>query len=262
MYLSTVPSQKEAAASSPFQVSLVEKDRRFLKDKQVISTPEPDKQTKPDSAKYLSEYNSSTDAETQKIGQFSPHKGGGPAEKQKAMIKELKRKQRASKKTTKSTQQKLVNLFPSPQASQPPIVSGNQDYLEDLEQDAITSLNTWQWRYSSFFNRMKEAVSRVWSPYNAIQQFDPKGIQVRGRSFISEVLVTINTKGELVGIELSRSCQVYFLDDEALRAFRAAAPFANPPKALFSGKTTFSFNFAFHVSAESGMQFDMNWRPY
>ena len=52
------------------------------------------------------------------------------------------------------------------------------------------------------------------------------------------------------------------LDDEALRAFKAAGPFPNPPPGLFGDRETFTFHFGFAVEFDQGLSMDMNWRPY
>jgi protein TonB len=63
--------------------------------------------------------------------------------------------------------------------------------------------------------------------------------------------VSLSAKGELSKIVVTNPSGVSELDDEAVRAFHAAAPFPNPPKELASadGMITFAFSFFFEIGA-------------
>ena len=70
---------------------------------------------------------------------------------------------------------------------------------------------------------------------------------------ITEVRVSLTTKGELAKIVVTSPSGVAALDDEAVRAFRAAAPFVNPPKVLAADDGLITFGFSFHFEiAEPG----------
>jgi protein TonB len=65
------------------------------------------------------------------------------------------------------------------------------------------------------------------------------------------VRVSLTAKGELAKIVVTSPSGVTELDDEAVRAFRSAAPFPNAPRELASedGLITFAFSFYFEIGA-------------
>jgi hypothetical protein len=165
-------------------------------------------------------------------------------------------------KSKKQSTPRTPNLFPSWKSSASDGGMPFSDQLKDVEQDAETRLNTWEWRHATFFNRVKEAVARKWKPNQAIRRNDPAGQLVGTQDRVTQVMASIDRDGKLVAIKVSRDSGVFFLDDEALRAFREAAPFSNPPKALFGSNETFEFPFGFMLSYDRGFKFDLNWKPY
>ncbi len=124
------------------------------------------------------------------------------------------------------------------------------DALRDVPEGDQTLLNTKRWRFSSFFNRVKRAVAQHWHPDVVYKRRDPTGRLYGYRSRLTVVRVWLYPDGRLKDVVLLRSCGLPFLDEEAIRAFRAAAPFPNPPKRLVDPKTrliTFRFGFLFEI---------------
>ena len=74
------------------------------------------------------------------------------------------------------------------------------------------------------------------------------------------VQVTLDRSGNVLDVNVAEPSGAYVLDDEAVRAFKQAGPFANPPMQLFKGEEKFSFLFGFNV-AYNRTNFDLNWRP-
>ena len=63
--------------------------------------------------------------------------------------------------------------------------------------------------------------------------------------------MSLSKKGELSKIVVTTPCGVTDLDDEAVRAFHAAAPFPNPPEGLVAKDNliTFAFSFYFEIGS-------------
>jgi TonB family protein len=127
---------------------------------------------------------------------------------------------------------------------------GSIDSLKDIDDGATTQLNTKRFKYAGFFNRVKHAVAQQWHPDDAYRLRDPTG-QIYGiKSRRTIVKVALQADGTVRDLLLEHPCGVDFLDDEALKALREAAPFPNPPKGLVdktSGLITFRFEFNFEV---------------
>ena len=123
---------------------------------------------------------------------------------------------------------------------------GSLDRLEGVELGDENLFNTRRYRFASFFNRIREAVSERWHPEQIHRQRDPYG-KIYGEQPRRTVLrVLLNPDGSLHRIYTEQGCGVDYLDEEAIRAMRRAAPFVNPPAELIdpkTGKIEFSFGF-------------------
>ena len=128
--------------------------------------------------------------------------------------------------------------------------SGVKDFLEvpEGEKDILNRKET---RYWAFFDRLKEAVRRQWRPNQVYRRHDPRG-QVYGvKDRLTIVQVTLNGNGALKEMYVSKPSGLAFLDDEAVRAFRSAQPFPNPPEGLKdeNGNIKFAFGFMFEINS-------------
>ena len=122
------------------------------------------------------------------------------------------------------------------------------DHLGDVDDGQGTYLNTKEWKYATFFNRVKQAVGRNWDPNEPLRQRDPTGEIYGGRDRYTILNVTLGSDGLLKDIQVQRSSGVDFLDEAAIVSFRRAQPFPNPPPGLMgpNGTVTFPFGFGTH----------------
>ncbi len=109
-----------------------------------------------------------------------------------------------------------------------------------------TFLNTREFKYASFFNRVKQRVGEQWSPSDVLRRRDPRG-RTSVHTRVTVVDVTLDTEGRISDIQVNRSCGIDFLDEEAVAAFQRAQPFPNPPTGLFDGDGHIRFRFGFHL---------------
>lgn len=128
---------------------------------------------------------------------------------------------------------------------------GTMDALDpDLEEGDGNLLNTRRFRYASFFNRVRDQVAEHWDPAGVQRSHDPDG-RVTGRGPRKTILaISLNADGSLHKIAIREASGAPFLDEEAIRAVRAAAPFSNPPPQLVdaaSGHIDFLFGFILEV---------------
>jgi len=149
---------------------------------------------------------------------------------------------------------RVPNLRPSEDLLQKMVGGGSVDKLDDAEQGIETALNSRRWKYASFFNRMKRRVAQSWHPAEVYMQRDPTGRVYGSKDRLTVLKVSLTPTGQLADVVVLEGSGVSFLDDEAVRAFRAAQPFPNPPHALVDGGTqliTFSFGFHFQIDGPS-----------
>ena len=121
------------------------------------------------------------------------------------------------------------------------------DLLDEGEEGTGVYLNTLQRRYASFFNTLTAAVRRHWRPENVLRRRPAHEMARQPARRFSRVEITLDRKGNVADVRMDRYCGADYLDDEAMRAIRAAGPFRSPPPALFEGQERFSFLFGFTV---------------
>jgi TonB family protein len=125
------------------------------------------------------------------------------------------------------------------------------------EEGDQTLVNTRSFKYWDFFQRVKERVRGEWSPGGTYQARDPYGKVYGSKDRLTVLSVVLDAKGDVVRLQVVRESGLPFLDEEALRAFRQAGPFPNPPSGLAddSGRIEFSFGFLLEVGATKGRFF-------
>ncbi len=145
----------------------------------------------------------------------------------------------------------LRDLKPDNGVLQKVIPGAFPDYLKDMDKGNETLLKTKEWRFASFFNRVKRAVAQHWHPDREYSRRDPKGNIYGFKTRTTILHVLLHPSGALKKIVLERPCGLTFLDDEAISAFKKAAPFPNPPRRLVNKKTrqiAFRFGFIFEIT--------------
>ena len=151
----------------------------------------------------------------------------------------------------------IPNLRPSQEILERTAGGGSVDHLEDVSEGDVTALNSKAWKYAAFLNRVKRQVAQEWNPGQLYLRKDPNGNVYGIKDRVTQVHVSLSPQGKIVKIYIVRGSGVDFLDEEAIRAFRAAQPFPNPPGGMMEGKSQLiNFLFSFHVET-GGLR---NWR--
>jgi len=128
------------------------------------------------------------------------------------------------------------------------------DSIHGVPIGQATFLNSREFMYASFFNRVKRMVSQFWHPSvrDELDRRDSVGRLPAGDELVTVVFVSLEPSGDLETVQLVRSSGVASLDDLALRAFHQAAPFPNPPRALAEADGRIRFQFGFTISQRYG----------
>lgn len=128
--------------------------------------------------------------------------------------------------------------------------SGTFDDLPGVTEGDENQLNSKRFKYASFFNRVRNAVAQHWEPAEVHRAADPDGRIFGAKTRRTNLVIRLNADGSLAKIMLHGSSDARHLDEEAIRAVRAAAPFDNPPDGLVDPKTgyiEFGFGFIFEL---------------
>ncbi len=130
------------------------------------------------------------------------------------------------------------------------LMSPSNDYLKDVEKSDKTALNTHKYLYSAYFNTIKQAVSRHWTPAQVLMINDPRGHIYGRKNRYTKIIAVIKSNGVLASIRVETSSGMDFLDREAVNAFKMASPFRNPPEPLLNDEGFIEIHFGFMVSME------------
>lgn len=114
-------------------------------------------------------------------------------------------------------------------------ISQSDDYLKDIAAGAETLLRTREFVYYSYYNRIKSKLRQHWEPRikKKIDKILRKGRRIASTNDkITRLVITLDQTGELKRIQVRNASGYNDLDDAAIEAFRAAAPFPNPPSGI------------------------------
>jgi TonB family protein len=150
----------------------------------------------------------------------------------------------------------VLNLLPSPAVLDKIIGAAANDHLQDVEEGDGTFLSTREWKYASFFNRVKQSVGQQWNPVAQLRLRDPTGNVYGGRDRYTVLTITLDRDGRLKDAYVEKSSGLDFLDLEAIKAFERAQPFPNPPPGILAADSTVRFHFGFflEMSGRPGMR--------
>lgn len=145
-----------------------------------------------------------------------------------------------------SSEKSLKNLLTfgqSPNALSKDIPLGNQ-----------TVLNTDKVRYASFINRIADEIYHPWveEAEKALKDFSISRKKIEPNIYITRLKITLNSDGEVTGIQVVDSCGVSELDEAPKKAFWESEPFPNPPSQLIEKdgyvRLTYEFQFEWRNS--------------
>ncbi|MCB0376896.1 MAG: cell envelope integrity protein TolA [Bdellovibrionales bacterium] len=141
-------------------------------------------------------------------------------------------------------------LAPNPDSPRPSggDVSQNDDYLKDVVIGAETLLKTREFVYYSYYNRIKNKLRQHWEPRikEKIVHILRKGRTIASTNAkITRLVITLDQSGELVRVQVKNASGYNDLDDAAIEAFRAAAPFPNPPAGIVNNNGNIQIDWDF-----------------
>ncbi|XXF75520.1 energy transducer TonB [Myxococcaceae bacterium GXIMD 01537] len=155
----------------------------------------------------------------------------------------------------------MAALMPSQATLDKVIGAAPNDRLKDVEEGDGTLLNTREWKYASFFNRVKQSVGMHWDPNVQLQRRDPTGNTYSGRDRYTLLNVVLDERGRVQDVTVEKSSGLDFLDLEAIASFHKAQPFPNPPPGLLDGDSRVKFTFGFYLDMGGGPRMRLFRQP-
>lgn len=132
------------------------------------------------------------------------------------------------------------------------LMSQTLDYIRDLDPGLETMLTTREFVYFSYYSRIRKQLNQYWTP--KIQD-TVRRIYAQGRNLASDqdkitrCLVTLDKSGKVLRVQIIGESGVRDLDEAAVDAFRAAAPFPNPPAGMVEADGTIRLRWDFVLEA-------------
>lgn len=266
------------------KITPIRKEKKEDVKGQIVDVAKPQKrEVPPEQTRYLSRWDRRVEKEqkARRIGQASVDGANGIAPKEKSNVQSPQSNSIAEtnlkesdmqapsvdpknlidrgNRTPKNTLKGLESLYlpskkgtPNFENIQAMMAGMSDDALIDIKEEGeATMLNTRSFKYWDFFQRVKERVRQEWEPGEVYRKRDPYGKVYGQQDRLTILHVVLDDKGNVVRLEVVKESGLPFLDQEAIRAFREAAPFPNPPKGLQDEKGKIAFNFGFLLEINS-----------
>lgn len=232
---------------------------------QIVQSEDSTSDTKPQEA-FLSDKDRSFDRQTvaKNIDSFKKAALGNATQTQTAQKPQTARKKNPTVKDLKLSDFGMASGEPMPKevtrapasVSQKGMENGDplanglsatNDYVQEVTLGDFTHLNTVEYKHYGFFHRIRQKLEQFWG--RSIQEkshalFKSGRRMPASQDLITSLQVTLNTKGEIIGVKIMGASGVKELDDAAIESFNQAGPFPNPPKDLLvNGKATIEWGF-------------------
>ena len=233
---------------------------------QIVEQSDSINEEAPEDAQYLSAKNQKVKRETRAAvsGQFK--NAGGLGQAARKQLEKTTKSKPTLETLTPAYQFKAAAPAIQEQKEQPsaenqtttqgegqgatPDLSRSNDYLPDQENGLQTMLNTREFKYFSYYSRIKSQLNQFWEPKikQKVMTVFRQGRRIAStRDHITRLLIVLNDQGTLVTVKVLDQSGVTELDDAAIEAFREAAPFPNPPSGLIESDGTVKIRWDFVI---------------
>lgn len=195
-------------------------------DRLAESAPSHDRRPPPKDA-FLGERSQSVKEETRsrRVGRFAP---GGPLGDASEAPRE-RASENGAPELAMSDLLAVDDLQSSPAAA-------SDDALGDVAPGEMTLLNTREYRYFSFYRRMKDALRSVWRKEVELRNaaLVANGTLVATGELVTTLRVDLDANGQLRNVNVVHSSGIETFDEAALYAFQSVGRFPNPPSGMRS----------------------------
>jgi TonB family protein len=126
-------------------------------------------------------------------------------------------------------------------------LASNNDYIEEMPLGDFTQLNTIEYKYFGFYQRIRQQLEQYWG--DSLRQraellFRAGRSIASNKSHVTSLSITIDSQGQIRRIKVNSPSGVKELDEAAVESFNKAGPFPNPPRELVKdGEATIQWGF-------------------
>jgi TonB family protein len=231
-------------AISPAQKKALDDDKRK---NQVVQTEQGQQVKNAKSDAFLGEHNQTVDRET-----VSSSRTTAMGKTQQVAKNSGDAKKKSAQKAKQETQAAPViaglgvKMFPTP--SQPKSeeetarnenwadqASSPQDYVKGIKEGERTALNTKEFVFYGYYQRIRERLDRAWVPIlreKLVKYYNTGRHLAAEMDHTTKILVVLGPTGEITAVRVVSESGTRDLDDAAVAAFNEAGPFPNPPHGI------------------------------
>jgi TonB family protein len=238
--------------------------------RQIVNTEEADNEEVPTESKFLGKKNQRFDRQTKsaKIGSFKNaglgvRNGFDVKKYQKVTSKNVQKVEKTAKREKKleniksNTKIKMSDLSMDKYHDKKKVqqmrapsmaslglengshttngLSASSDFVEDLALGDMTHLNTTEYKYFGFYDRIRKKLEQYWgdSLKSKAKAMVKRGVRIpAAENKITSLKIIIDRYGNIVDVLVKSTSGVSELDDAAIESFNRAGPFPNPPKGM------------------------------
>jgi protein TonB len=109
------------------------------------------------------------------------------------------------------------------------------DYIKGIKEGERTALNTQEFIFYGYYQRIRERLDRAWVPIlrqKLTARFRSGRHIASDSDLTTKVIVVLNAVGEVTHVKVTTESGLTDLDDAAVGAFNLAGPFPNPPHGM------------------------------
>lgn len=131
--------------------------------------------------------------------------------------------------------------------------AATDDRLSNIKEGDRTILSTREFKYFSYYNRVKDLLRQYWKPSveRKLAKLYNRGRVIGETEMTTKVLVLLDDAGRVQKVSRVEGSGIDEIDLAAIEAFERAAPFPNPPKALVEADGFVRLRWDFILKTES-----------
>ena len=133
------------------------------------------------------------------------------------------------------------------------VASATDDKLDNVANGSRTILSTREFKYFSYYHRIKELLRQYWKPSveTRLYKMWARGNSVNKDEMVTSLMVLLDDKGKIQKISRVISSGFAELDEAAIESFQKAGPFPNPPKGILEDDGFVRIKWDFVLRTES-----------
>lgn len=222
----------------PSQIKKSAQNQKEEKRLQIVQTDPGEKIDSPLANSFLGWQNQKVDRET--VSKNKNVSIGAPSKKETPKSpKTLSKNQvNAPPKPLSQLGLKMFAAKSAPDTDQPDWATPGtraQDYVNGMKESDRTALNTSEYRFYGYFQRIRERLDRAWIPIlreKLVVYYSSGRRLASDMSHTTKIMVVLNGNGEITRVQMVSESGTRDLDEAAIAAFNSAGPFPNPPSGM------------------------------